>query len=150
MSDNDSKQSRRKSNAGWLAGAAGVTAVGSAVGVSVAQSLRRRISTDDPYEGEDFELLDADRSVVVTTPDGVPLAVREVGPEDAPLTVVFAHGFCLRMGAFYFQRARLTEQWGPQVRMVFYDQRGHGQSAEARRTRTPWSNWARIWRRCWP
>ena len=35
------------------------------------------------------------------------------------------------MGAFYFQRARLEQQWGPQVRMVFYDQRGHGQSAEA-------------------
>ena len=68
---------------------------------------------------------------VVTTSDGVPLAVREVGPEDAPLTVVFAHGFTLRMGAFYFQRARLTEQWGSQVRMVFYDQRGHGQSGEA-------------------
>ncbi len=113
----------------WLAGAAGVTAVGSAAGVSVARSLRRRISTDDPYAGEDFGLLDADRSVVVTTPDGVDLAVREVGPQDAPLTVVFAHGFCLRMGAFHFQRARLTEQWGSQVRMVFYDQRGHGQSA---------------------
>jgi pimeloyl-ACP methyl ester carboxylesterase len=97
--------------------------------VSVARSLRRRISTDDPYAGEDFGLLDADRSVVVTTPDGVDLAVREVGPQDAPLTVVFAHGFCLRMGAFHFQRARLTEQWGSQVRMVFYDQRGHGQSA---------------------
>ncbi len=66
--------------------------------------------------------------MVVETPDGVPLAVREVGPKDAPLTVVFAHGFCLRMGAFHFQRARLTEQWGTQVRMVFYDQRGHGQS----------------------
>ncbi len=97
--------------------------------MSVARSLRRRISTDDPYAGEDFGLLDADRSVVVTTPDGVDLAVREVGPQDAPLTVVFAHGFCLRMGAFHFQRARLTEQWGSQVRMVFYDQRGHGQSA---------------------
>src|SRR4051812_48415108 len=35
------------------------------------------------------------------------------------------------MGAFYFQRARLEHEWGPQVRMVFYDQRGHGQSAEA-------------------
>ena len=89
------------------------------------------MSTDNPYDDEDFELLDADRSYVVTTPDGVDLAVREVGPEDARLTVVFAHGFCLRMGAFYFQRARLAEQWGPQVRMVFYDQRGHGQSAEA-------------------
>jgi pimeloyl-ACP methyl ester carboxylesterase len=121
--------SDNKSSARWLAGAAGVTAVGSAVGVSVAQSLRRRVSKDDPHEHEDFDLLDDDPSVVVTTADGVPLAVREVGPKDAPLTVVFAHGFCLRMGAFHFQRARLTEQWGSQVRMVFYDQRGHGQSA---------------------
>jgi pimeloyl-ACP methyl ester carboxylesterase len=93
--------------------------------------MRRHVTSDDPYEDEDFELLDADRSYVVTTPDGVPLAVREVGPKDAPLTVVFVHGFCLRMGAFHFQRDRLAEQWGPQVRMVFYDQRGHGQSAEA-------------------
>ena len=68
---------------------------------------------------------------MVTTPDGVPLAVREVGPVDAPLTMVFAHGFCLRMGAFHFQRTRLAEEWGPQVRMVFYDQRGHGRSGEA-------------------
>lgn len=121
----------RVANARWLAGAAGLTAVGTAAGASVAHSLRRRLTADDPYLDEDFELLDADRGSVVTTPDGVSLAVREVGPQNARLTVVFAHGFCLRMGAFHFQRARLTEQWGDQVRMVFYDQRGHGQSAEA-------------------
>ena len=132
MSDKETRRPRgRRSNAPWLAGAAGLTAVGTAAGVSVARSLRRHVSADDPYEDEDFELLDADRSCVVTTPDGVDLAVREVGPADARLTVVFAHGFCLRMGAFYFQRLRLAEQWGRQVRMVFYDQRGHGQSAEA-------------------
>ena len=132
MSDKKTGRPRgRRSNAPWLAGAAGLTAVGTAAGVSVARSLRRNVSADDPYEDEDFELLDADRSCVVTTPDGVDLAVREVGPADARLTVVFAHGFCLRMGAFYFQRLRLAEQWGRQVRMVFYDQRGHGQSAEA-------------------
>ena len=84
-----------------------------------------------PVRREDFETVDGDRSYVVTTPDGVPLAVREVGPADAQVTVVFAHGFCLRMGAFHFQRIRLVEEWGPQVRMVFYDQRGHGQSGEA-------------------
>ncbi|BBZ06569.1 alpha/beta hydrolase [Mycolicibacterium doricum] len=122
---------RRRGNAGWLAGAAGLAAVGSLAGVTVARSLIRRVTDDDPYVAEDFELLDADRSSVVTTTDGVPLAVREVGPTDAPLTVVFAHGFCLRMAAFHFQRARLSEQWGDQVRMVFYDQRGHGQSGEA-------------------
>ncbi|MUL81275.1 alpha/beta hydrolase [Mycobacterium sp. CBMA247] len=99
--------------------------------MSVARSLTRRSTGEDPYLGEDFERLAADRSSVVTTVDGVPLAVREVGPNDAPLTVVFAHGFCLRMGAFHFQRIRLAEQWGSQVRMVFYDQRGHGQSGAA-------------------
>jgi pimeloyl-ACP methyl ester carboxylesterase len=131
LSDEIRPSRGRLSSARWLAGVAGLTAVGSAAGVSVARSVRRRVSTDDPYENEDFELLDADSSSVVTTSDGVSLAVREVGPENARLTVVFAHGFCLRMGAFHFQRARLTAQWGDQVRMVFYDQRGHGQSAEA-------------------
>ncbi|EKF24815.1 alpha/beta hydrolase fold family protein [Mycolicibacterium hassiacum DSM 44199] len=67
----------------------------------------------------------------MTTPDGVDLAVREVGPPDAPLTVVFAHGFCLNMGAFHFQRARLGRELGANVRMVFYDQRGHGRSGQA-------------------
>ena len=78
----------------------------------VARSMTRRAAFDDPYAHEDFETLDGDRSYLVTTPDGVPLAVREVGPTDAPLTVVFAHGFCLRMGSFHFQRIRLSEQWG--------------------------------------
>jgi pimeloyl-ACP methyl ester carboxylesterase len=131
VSANDPKRLRRRTNAGLLAGAAGLAAVGTIAGVTVARSMTRRITRDDLYEDEDFELLDADRSSVVTTPDGVDLAVREVGPEQAPLTVVFSHGFCLRMGAFYFQRARLEQEWGPQVRMVFYDQRGHGQSGEA-------------------
>lgn len=93
--------------------------------------LNRRAVIDDPFADEDFETLDGDRSYLVTTPDGVHLAVREVGPADAPLTVVFAHGFCLRMGAFHFQRMRLSEEWGSQVRMIFYDQRGHGSSDQA-------------------
>ncbi|EID17060.1 alpha/beta hydrolase [Mycobacterium xenopi RIVM700367] len=115
----------------WLAGMAGLGAVSTIAAVSVARSMTRRAHAEDPYADEDFEVLDADRSYVVTTPDGVPLAVREAGPTDAPLTVVFAHGFCLRMGAFHFQRIRLSEEWGPQVRMIFYDQRGHGRSGEA-------------------
>ena len=127
----DGGSGRRRRARRWLAGAAGLSAVGGLAGTTVARSLTRRVADVDPHRDEDFELLDADRGCVVTTPDGVPLAVREVGPTDAPLTVVFAHGFCLRMGAFYFQRDRLTEQWGSQVRMVFYDQRGHGQSGDA-------------------
>ena len=132
MSDAEISLPRRRKHRGrWLAGAAGLSAVGGLAGTTVVRSLTRRVSAEDPFQYEDFELLDADRGCVVTTADGVPLAVKEVGPVDAPLTVVFAHGFCLRMGAFYFQRARLTEQWGQQVRMVFYDQRGHGRSGDA-------------------
>lgn len=114
----------RKWARGWLAGVAGLTAVGT----TIAHTMSRRISAEDPYADEDFEILDHDCGLTVTTDDGVALAVREVGPRDAPLTVVFAHGFCLQMGSFHFQRTRLTREWGPAVRMVFYDQRGHGAS----------------------
>jgi pimeloyl-ACP methyl ester carboxylesterase len=121
----------RFKDARWMAGVAGLTAVGALAGVSVARSMRSHEAVDDPHATEDFALLDYDRASVVTTADGVPLAVREVGPADAPLTVVFAHGFCMCMGAYHFQRARLEQEWGDQVRMVFYDQRGHGQSGRA-------------------
>ena len=126
MSAKDDRDHRR--DARWLAGAAGLVAVGSVAGAGAVRSVRRR-GLADPYAGEDFTILDADRGCVVAANDGVALAVREVGPADARLTMVFAHGFCNCMGSFHFQRARLAEQWGDQVRMVFYDQRGHGQSA---------------------
>jgi pimeloyl-ACP methyl ester carboxylesterase len=123
---------RTRKRSAWLAGGAGLTAVATIVGASARRSLAERASArEDPYADEDFERLDSDRARVVTTPDGVQLAVREAGPSDAPLTVVFVHGFCLRMGAFHFQRTRLGQRWGPSVRMVFYDHRGHGLSGEA-------------------
>ena len=85
------------------------SAVARGVGRALADPARdgRR-----PYAGEDFSLLDADRGCVVTTPDGVDLAVREVGPVEAAVTVVFAHGFCMNMGAFHFQRSRTRASVG--------------------------------------
>jgi pimeloyl-ACP methyl ester carboxylesterase len=106
-----------------------VTAVATIVGASARRSMIQRATLlEDPYADEDFERIDGDRGYVVTTPDGVPLAVREAGPVDAHVTMVFVHGFCLRMGAFHFQRTRLPNRLSPPVRMVFYDQRGHGRS----------------------
>ncbi|MGB9222701.1 MAG: alpha/beta hydrolase [Mycobacterium sp.] len=126
------KEEETRKRRAWLAGGAGLTAVATIVGASARRSVADRTTAhEDPYADEDFDLVYDDRSYVVTTPDGVPLAVREAGPGDAQLTMVFVHGFCLRMGAFHFQRSGLGEQWGPNVRMVFYDQRGHGQSGEA-------------------
>jgi pimeloyl-ACP methyl ester carboxylesterase len=139
MADKPESESRGKAllgaggKAGLLAGVAGISTV---AGLSATKALRRRRMINDVYEGEDFKLLDADRGCVVTTPDGTSLVVREVGPVTAPLTIVFAHGFCVRMGSFHFQRTALAaprgdQVRGDQVRMVFYDQRGHGQSASA-------------------
>ena len=122
---------RRAKDPRWMAGVTGLAAVGTLAGVSAARAMRAGQPVDDPLATEDFTLFDADRASEVVTDDGVTLAVREVGPADAPLTVVFAHGFCMCMGAFHFQRARLEREWGDQVRMVFYDQRGHGRSERA-------------------
>ena len=73
-------------------------------------------------------------SRVVTTDDGVGLHVEFDGPAggggagggpDAPLTVVFCHGFTARLAEWELQRKALRERY----RLVLWDQRGHGRSA---------------------
>ncbi|MFD4265172.1 alpha/beta fold hydrolase [Rhodococcus sp. NPDC058481] len=68
------------------------------------------------------------RRVTVLADDGVPLAVQEFGRVDAPITAVFVHGHCLRTESWSFLREYLSYSWGTDVRMVFYDHRGHGDS----------------------
>ena len=63
-------------------------------------------------------------SRTVTTDDGVPLHVEVDGDEDAPLTVVFSHGFTARLAEWELQRAALRDR----ARLVLWDQRGHGRS----------------------
>lgn len=70
------------------------------------------------------------RSTVVTG-DGTALAVYETGRRDAPMTVVFVHGHCLAKESWFDVRAQLQRTWGEDVRMVFYDHRGHGESGAA-------------------
>lgn len=96
------------------------------VGIALRETVLR--SNKDPLAGENLNLMDADRGSIVMADDGVPLAVREVGPKDAPVVAVFVHGYCLRMSSWHFQRQALEQEWGSAVRMVFYDQRGHGRS----------------------
>ncbi|MEV0462548.1 alpha/beta fold hydrolase [Nocardia tengchongensis] len=69
--------------------------------------------------------------ITVSADDGVPLAVREFGATDAPVTVVFVHGHCLRAESWAFMRGHLLETWGEDTHMVFYDHRGHGESGNA-------------------
>ncbi|MGY1836300.1 alpha/beta fold hydrolase [Blastococcus sp. SYSU DS0510] len=72
------------------------------------------------------------RNLVAATPgirtdDGVSLHVEVGGAADAPVTVVLAHGFGARAAMFDPQWAALEGH----VRLVRYDQRGHGASGWA-------------------
>ncbi|MCU1691899.1 MAG: Pimeloyl-ACP methyl ester carboxylesterase [Frankiales bacterium] len=60
----------------------------------------------------------------VRTTDGLRLHVEEDGDPDAPLTVVFSHGFTAQLEEFLLQRETLRSR----ARLVLYDQRGHGRS----------------------
>lgn len=68
------------------------------------------------------------RRVTVVADDGVPLSVRVHGPVDALVTVVLVHGHCLDTGSWSAVRERLAGQAGAGIRIVAYDQRGHGRS----------------------
>ncbi len=68
----------------------------------------------------------------VTTADGVHLAVRDYPADrvEAP-TVVLLHGLCLTQDSWAPQVRRLRTRWGHRIRIISYDHRGHGRSADA-------------------
>jgi pimeloyl-ACP methyl ester carboxylesterase len=117
---------------GVLAGGAGLVAAGTAVGLAAERYAIGRIRHGPDSEADQpFGRLRADRTRTVVASDGVPLAVEEVGPLDAPLTVLFVHGYTLNMGSWHYQRTGLADMRSPRLRMVFYDQRSHGRSGRA-------------------
>ncbi|MGY1743685.1 MULTISPECIES: alpha/beta fold hydrolase [unclassified Blastococcus] len=69
-------------------------------------------------------------SRTVRTDDGVDLHVEVDGHDTAGLTVVFCHGFTARLAEFDVHRPALRDR----VRLVFWDQRGHGRSGWTRLT----------------
>ena len=140
--------------AGVVGGVVGAVALGGVTAQKVA--VKRAHKPVDGNDGETYDSIDADRHYSVVAADGAVLQVEEVGPTDAPLTIVFAHGWALRMGSWYYQRrglagpdfgaatppaaaevgaetvpASASRSWAPAVpvRMVFFDQRSHGRSS---------------------
>ncbi|MEJ7648451.1 MAG: alpha/beta hydrolase [Nakamurella sp.] len=94
-----------------LGAAAGVTgAVGALTlgGWTAQRRVVRRYRAHAVGGTADFDSLSADRSYTVTSADGLGIYVEEAGPVDAPLTVIFSHGWTLRMGAWHFQRLGLA------------------------------------------
>jgi pimeloyl-ACP methyl ester carboxylesterase len=115
--------------AGLAAGAtvaAGAGAVIAAERVAVGR-LRLR---HDPEADEPFGQLRG-RALTVLADDGVPLHAEINGPDDAPVTIVFCHGYALNQNVWHYQRRDLAGA----ARLVFWDQRGHGQSGQCSQER---------------
>jgi pimeloyl-ACP methyl ester carboxylesterase len=113
-----------------VGGVVGALAAGAAVGVAAERyAVGRARLKPDPEAREPFFALPADRVSRVVADDGVPLHVEEVGPADAPLTVVFCHGYTQQLAAWHYQRQALAED-NP-GRLVFWDLRSHGRSGRS-------------------
>ncbi|MDT0275895.1 alpha/beta fold hydrolase [Blastococcus goldschmidtiae] len=98
---------------GRTAAAVGTALVAGAVARRVrARGLASRMSGSGP---------------AVHTDDGVRLHVEVHGPADAPVTVLFSHGFATRSAVYDQQWTALRGR----ARLVRYDQRGHGASGWA-------------------
>jgi pimeloyl-ACP methyl ester carboxylesterase len=70
------------------------------------------------------------RVAAVPTPDGAVLHATIDGRDDAPVTVVLAHGWTLAQAAWDDVAALLTPRAAAgELRLVRYDQRGHGRSS---------------------
>jgi pimeloyl-ACP methyl ester carboxylesterase len=116
-----------------VTGAAGAVA---ASGVTAQRRAVRRYRELAASPDIHYDTLTADRTYSVASADGLALHVEEVGPTAAPLTVIFAHGWTLRLGAWHYQRIALSGNGfgtgsGPEARLVFFDQRSHGRSGRA-------------------
>jgi pimeloyl-ACP methyl ester carboxylesterase len=85
---------------------------------------RARIRSDPEYPTVFAPL--AGRRVPVTAPDGTALHVEVFGPDGAP-TIVLTHGWTCALRFWTYQIQALV----PDVRVVAWDFRGHGESAPA-------------------
>jgi pimeloyl-ACP methyl ester carboxylesterase len=108
--------------AGLAVGAAVAAGAGAVLAAEKVAVGRLRLQPD-PEADEPFGQLRG-RAAVVIADDGVPLHVEVNGPDSAPVTVIFCHGYTLSQDVWHYQRRDLAAV----ARLVFWDQRGHGRS----------------------
>ena len=123
--------SRAASAASTGAGTRATTVTVTALSVTVASVLigagARRRATRPPavYAGALPTLFGTVRPVA--TADGVKLHVEVHGPADASATVVLAHGY-VQSSRLWARQVEALCQARPDLRVVTYDHRGHGDS----------------------
>jgi pimeloyl-ACP methyl ester carboxylesterase len=113
---------RRLTKAGGLAVGAAAASVGVVLAAEKIAVGRLRLRPD-PAVGEPFGQLRG-LPVAVLADDGVPLHAEVSGPDDAPVTIIFSHGYTLSQDIWHYQRQALAGT----ARLVFWDLRGHGRS----------------------
>jgi pimeloyl-ACP methyl ester carboxylesterase len=107
--------------------AAGAVAAGAgAVVVAEKIAVGRIRLRADPAAGEPFGEIRGE-AMTVRADDGLPLHVEISGPPDAPVTIIFCHGYALNSDVWYYQRVGLEQI----ARTVFWDQRSHGRSGRS-------------------
>ncbi len=113
-----------------ITGAAGLVVGATAAGAGAVVAAERiavsrlRDRAGQPGD-EEFGTLRG-RELTVLAPDGVPLHVEINGPDAAPVTVIFCHGYTVNQDCWHFQRRDLAGH-----RLVFWDQRDHGRSGRS-------------------
>ena len=117
--------------ANWrrITGAAGLvvgaTAAGAGAVIAAERIAVNRIRGRPGPAAEPFGSLRG-LQLTVLADDGVPLHVEINGPDTAPMTIIFCHGYTVNQDCWYFQRGGLGEH-----RLVFWDQRDHGRSGRS-------------------
>jgi pimeloyl-ACP methyl ester carboxylesterase len=112
----------RLTKAGGIAVGAAAATAGVALAAEKIAVGRLRLRPD-PAADEPLGQLRG-RPLTVLADDGLPLYAEVSGPDDAPVTVIFSHGYTLNQDCWHFQRQALAGQ----ARLVFWDQRGHGRT----------------------
>jgi pimeloyl-ACP methyl ester carboxylesterase len=117
--------------ANWrrITGAAGLVVGATAAGAGAIVAAERiaisRLRGRPGPAGEPFGSLRG-LALTVLADDGVPLHVEINGPDTAPMTIIFCHGYTVNQDCWHFQRRDLSDH-----RLVFWDQRDHGRSGRS-------------------
>jgi pimeloyl-ACP methyl ester carboxylesterase len=117
---------RRITGIAGLATGAAVAAVAGGILAAEKVAVGRLRLRSDPEADEPLGQLHG-RALTVLADDGVPLHAEIEGSDDAPVTVVFCHGYALSQDVWHYQRRDLAGM----ARLVLWDQRGHGRSGQS-------------------